>query len=124
MSKQKDLINKIIKESMQHLTAEEIFIIARKSLPNISLGTVYRNLLVLQEEKEIRKFTNDGHDFYDKSWNPHGHIICPCCGSIEDYNSLVVTKILTDDLKDYISYQLTISKLCKNCKNKKDKGDY
>ncbi len=124
MSKQKDLINKIIKESMLHLTAEEIFTLARKEMPNISLGTVYRNLSVLNDEKEIRKFTNDGTDFYDKSWNPHGHIICPCCGKIDDYNSSLITQILTKDLNEFISYQLTISKKCNNCKNIKDKGDY
>ena len=38
MSKQRDLIERIIKESMLHLTAEEIYKEARKEMPNISLG--------------------------------------------------------------------------------------
>ena len=51
MSKQRDLIERIIKESMLHLTAEEIYKEARKEMPNISLGTVYRNLGNLVDEK-------------------------------------------------------------------------
>mgnify|MGYP000939806370 CR=1 FL=1 len=55
MSKQRDLIERIIKESMLHLTAEEIYKEARKEMPNISLGTVYRNLGNLVDEGKVRK---------------------------------------------------------------------
>ena len=65
MSKQRDLIERIIKESMLHLTAEEIYKEARKEMPNISLGTVYRNLGNLVDEGKVRKLkTTLGYDFY------------------------------------------------------------
>ena len=76
MSKQRDLIERIIKESMLHLTAEEIYKEARKEMPNISLGTVYRNLGNLVDEGKVRKLkTTLGYDIYDKSIYPHGHEI-------------------------------------------------
>ena len=72
MSKQRDLIERIIKESMLHLTAEEIYKEARKEMPNISLGTVYRNLGNLVDEGKVRKLkTTLGYDIYDKSIYPH-----------------------------------------------------
>ena len=68
MSKQRDLIERIIKESMLHLTAEEIYKEARKEMPNISLGTVYRNLGNLVDEGKVRKLkTTLGYDIYDRS---------------------------------------------------------
>lgn len=44
MTKQRILILNIIKTTDGHLTAEEIFNIAKARMPNIALGTVYRNL--------------------------------------------------------------------------------
>lgn len=44
MTKQKKLVLSIAENSNAHLTAEEIFILAKKEMPNIALGTVYRNL--------------------------------------------------------------------------------
>ena len=56
MSKQRDLIFEIIHESKLHLSAEDIFKEATKKMPNISLGTVYRNLNDLTEEGQIARF--------------------------------------------------------------------
>ena len=50
MTKQKKLVLTIIERSHGHLSAEEIFFRAREEMPNIALGTVYRNLNALTEE--------------------------------------------------------------------------
>ena len=52
---QRNLILDITNNSCEHLTAEEVYEIARKSISNISLGTVYRNLNILVELQKIRK---------------------------------------------------------------------
>lgn len=125
MSKQRDLVERIIKESMLHLTADEIYIEARKQMPNISLGTVYRNLANLVDEGSIRKLkTSFGYDIYDKSLYPHGHVVCPKCRRVFDYNSDEITAILNRDFSKLESYELMINAICDDCQKKtKDKGD-
>lgn len=121
MSKQRDLVKKIIKESMLHLTAEEIYNEARREMPSISLGTVYRNLGALCDEGIIRKLkTNLGYDIYDKSIYPHGHVVCPKCKRVYDYNSDEITRILNRDFSHLESYELMINAICDDCQ-KKDK---
>lgn len=44
MTQQRQVIYQIIKESKEHLTAEEIFLLAKQQIPKLALGTVYRNL--------------------------------------------------------------------------------
>lgn len=120
MTKQKKIILDIIQNSMSHLTAEEIFSLAKNEVPSISLGTVYRNLGVLADEKLIRKLTTPfGKDAYDKSIIPHGHIICPVCGKIDDYNSDDVDHIIKRDFEEFVSYELNITRVCNYCSNKK-----
>jgi hypothetical protein len=55
MTKQRKLIYQIVKDSMSHLSAEEIFFRAKQVMPSISMGTVYRNLGLMVEDKELRK---------------------------------------------------------------------
>ena len=75
-TKQRDLILNIINNSYNHLTAEEVYEIARKEISNISLGTVYRNLIVLTNLRKIRKIkTFDAKDHYDRM-HKHNHFIC------------------------------------------------
>ena len=77
---QRNLILDIINNSCNHLTAEKVHEIARKSISNISLGTVYRNLNILVELQKIRKIkTFDGKDHYDKLHIKHNHFICLKC---------------------------------------------
>ena len=86
---QRNLILDIINNSCEHLTAEEVYEIARKSISNISLGTVYRNLNILVELQKIRKIkTFDGKDHYDKLHIKHNHFICLKCNKIFDIHEL------------------------------------
>ena len=117
MTKQRQIVLDIVKNSMVHLSAEEIYIKAKELLPSISRGTVYRNLGILNDEKMVKRLTTPlGVDVYDKTHDPHGHIICPVCGKITDYDSHKVTKLLDEDFCGFVdSYELTIKMKCKQC---------
>ena len=54
-SKQRELILKTLQENVIHPTADEIYHLARKEMPSLSLATVYRNLNQLAENNVIRK---------------------------------------------------------------------
>lgn len=84
-SKQRETVLQILRETKRHPTAGAIYAQARKILPNISLGTVYRNLSQLSHEGEILSFqTQDGSEHYDACAAPHPHLCCKECGEIMD----------------------------------------
>ena len=89
MTKQKKLILDILSSSGCHPTAEWIYQEARKVLPDISLGTVYRNLRSLKEEGKIQEL-NYGKAFSRFDYNPgrHCHFICDICGQVFDCDKL------------------------------------
>ena len=81
-SKPDVLITDIKMPFMDGLTLSSI---VKKEFPNISLGTVYRNLSLLSEIGEIQKLsTGIGPDRFDGNPAPHYHFICNHCGSVLD----------------------------------------
>jgi Fur family peroxide stress response transcriptional regulator len=68
-----------------HPTADTIYQDVKVIYPNISLGTVYRNLAFLSETGEILKIsTGDGPDRFDGDITPHYHFLCRECGRMLD----------------------------------------
>lgn len=104
--------------STEHMTAEEIFMKAKKIQSSIAVGTVYRNLSLMTEAREIRRIImQDAPDRYDKTLLPHEHLICQNCGELSD--------ISVSDLKGYIEkqtgieilgYDLNLKHICNKCK--------
>lgn len=84
-SKQRDAIKSFLMTRYDHPTAETVYLNVKKEFPNISLGTVYRNLSLLSEIGEIQKLsTGIGPDRFDGNPAPHYHFICNHCGSVLD----------------------------------------
>ena len=84
-SRQRELITEIIKGRTDHPTADMIYNTAREIEPNISLGTIYRNLKLLSDEKVIITLeTEDKRLHYDGDLSRHSHFICEKCGKIID----------------------------------------
>ncbi len=85
MTKQRKAILNVLKSVDTHPTAETIYEMVRRELPDISLGTVYRNLQVLLEEKEILELSFGKRvSRFDGNIMPHYHYVCECCGTIQD----------------------------------------
>lgn len=85
-TKQRAVILEILRKGGSHPTAESIYHEARKILPNISLGTVYRNLNFLREQglaHEIRTNSESSSRFEGKC-PPHAHFHCTNCQSVLD----------------------------------------
>ncbi len=85
-SKQREVILRILQSTDIHPTADWIYEQARKLIPNISLGTVYRNLNILIEEGLIKEVDIQGTTSarYDANLEPHHHFICLICNSVYD----------------------------------------
>ena len=83
---QRDAILAYLQSERAHRSATEVYDAVRKEIPNISLGTVYRNLGQLVElGKIITVETQDKFVYYDGYPNPHTHFVCRCCKSIFDF---------------------------------------
>lgn len=84
-SRQRESIKAYLTAHHDHPTADTLYSEIRKEYPNISLGTVYRNLNLLVELGEIRKITcGDGKDHFDADTGSHYHFVCRSCGSVLD----------------------------------------
>jgi Fur family peroxide stress response transcriptional regulator len=85
MTKQRRLIKDILYNTKEHPTAEMVYQEAKKSLPDIGLGTVYRNLQILVEENSVIELNCGGRvSRYDGNTKPHCHFVCTECGNVYD----------------------------------------
>lgn len=84
-SRQRASIKEYLSHTKEHPTADTVYTHLREEYPNISLGTVYRNLNLLADNGEIVKIsTPDGGDRFDMQTTPHYHVICDRCGRVDD----------------------------------------
>ena len=82
-SRQREAIKNYLMDRTDHPTADMVYTAIREVYPNISLGTVYRNLNLLAELGEIVKITTpEGADRFDGCTHPHYHVLCMKCGSL------------------------------------------
>jgi len=121
-TKQRQLILEELKKLETHPSAADLYELVRLRMPNISLGTVYRNLELLAESGEIRKLSS-GHPEarFDGRTDFHYHVTCAKCGRLEDVEGAQVD--MTDlDLKDtkgfdIIGHQIQFVGVCPRCKS-------
>ena len=119
-SKQRDAILDYLHSTKSHPTAETVYENVRECIPNISLGTVYRNLNLLVELGEIIKFSaGDGSEHFDYTTNQHYHLICKSCGKIHDLPVSLVretSELLTESVPGRIdTHSLFFYGVCEEC---------
>lgn len=82
-SRQRELIYQAVMESKEHPTAEMVYQWLKPVNPNLSLGTVYRNLNLLAEEGILVRMPYPV-ERYDACTAPHNHLRCEGCGRVID----------------------------------------
>ena len=123
MTKQRKLILEILGSTYLHPTAQTIYEEARKAMPSISLGTVYRNLGVLVEDGSIVRLSAPGlPDRFDLPRSLHWHVICDNCGAVKDVpvDSELINRINSDSGEEITSYLLTAHCVCRGCRKAAD----
>ncbi|MDE5966426.1 MAG: transcriptional repressor [Lachnospiraceae bacterium] len=94
-SRQREAIIAFLQTRKDHPTADTVYMSLRETMPNLSLGTVYRNLSLLAEQGKILKFSCDGKvDRFDGFVHPHYHFMCVDCGEVSDVE-MDMTELLT-----------------------------
>ena len=101
-SRQREAIKEFMMTRKDHPTADIVYMNVRQEFPNISLGTVYRNLTLLSELGELLRLrVGDGVDHFDATTTPHYHFICKECGVVTDLEIPIIHSIDTTAGKDF-----------------------
>jgi Fur family peroxide stress response transcriptional regulator len=119
-SKQREKIYQVLKRTRSHPTAEWVYEKVREQIPRVSLGTIYRNLHVLQEQGKILELDfGEGFSRYDAFVEPHYHFVCDSCGAVQDLE-VPPQNDLHDRLRHMVkgmirSHRLDFFGICSTC---------
>lgn len=121
MTKQRQVILEELRAITSHPTADEMYDLVRRRLPNVSLGTVYRNLEILAESGVVRKIDIGGtKKRFDGNVDEHHHLRCTICGRVDDLhiNTDVDLEALAAMMTDYtiLRHRLEFIGICPKCK--------
>lgn len=118
-SRQREAVLNVLCSTKTHPTVQWIYDKVKAEIPNISLGTVYRNLTGLVESGDIMEIdVGDGFQHFDANTQTHMHFHCTSCGEIIDCD------LPENNLKDYVEKTLECSivsekpvfyGICKKC---------
>ena len=127
MTRQRRIILDEMQTPGRHLSADDVFEIVRKKMPNVSLGTVYRNLEILHKAGWIKKLSmGGGQKQYDGGMHRHYHVRCIECHKVVDVSAdafpdLDAAARLGVDGFDILDHELEFSGICDGCRAKEKK---
>ena len=121
-SRQREAIKEFLLSREDHPTADVVYENVRKEFPNVSLGTVYRNLNLLVEIHEAIKITTkDGSDRFDARTSNHYHFCCTECGSVQDLPIgpfVELEKVASEHMNGIVnSHEIQFFGICESCKH-------
>jgi len=120
LTKQREVVLQVIRDSHGHLTANEVFGEAKSLLPSISFATVYNSLRYLKDAGHIAEIQfGNGASRFDRMTHRHDHAICTKCGALVDIDmehpdELVRTAARISNFKPE-SLEFTLRGLCPAC---------
>lgn len=123
-SRQRAAILSFLQTRKDHPTAELVYSNVKEQFPNISLGTVYRNLNQLAEAGMIAKlqFGDLGIDHFDFDTTSHQHFVCNQCNAVIDLPMESVSYINEQAAKSFdgeiTGHKLYFCGFCRTCLEK------
>lgn len=118
-SSKRTAIYNAIKNTKQHPSARMVYESLKGEYPNLSLGTVYRNISLFKENGDVVSVASvNGEERIDADLTPHGHFICNCCGRVFDVFEEELTAVntsLEEDGFDVEGCCVNFYGKCKKC---------
>lgn len=121
--KKRDAILTCLRQSKAHPSAETLFAMLKPQIPDLSMGTVYRNLnLFKQQGLASSVATVRGVERFDGNVSPHVHFICAGCDAVIDLEQMQVPASLQAAAAaccggQVDACQLSFTGLCRSCTN-------
>ena len=120
----------VLKASHEHPNAEEVYLAVKQQLPDISLGTVYRNLNLLEEMGQIIRIqTGIGGDRFDAVTRMHPRLLCTGCGGVSDLDCQIdkepelLRQALQTSGAQIQDVQIRAWGICGRCRENKESKD-
>ncbi|PYS48706.1 MAG: transcriptional repressor [Acidobacteria bacterium] len=122
LTRQRDAVLQVIRESENHMTASEIYEAARCRLPSISYATVYNSLKYLKDAGLIHEISfGNGASRYDRVTERHDHALCTSCGKLVDFDLAVSSDLVRAAVRKTRfkpeTIHLTLRGLCPSCRD-------
>lgn len=118
-SRQREAILNNLKSRYDHPTAMELYMSVREDFPNLSLGTLYRNLTMLRDSGQIISLTLGGEEHFDANTKQHYHIKCTECERYFDLPSPPLETLVQACSVNFkgklMGYSLIFYGLCEDC---------
>ena len=119
-SKKRQAILEALRNTKEHPSAEMLYAKLKPEYPDLSLGTVYRNLaMFVRDGDAVSVGTVAGQERYDADTRPHAHFICSSCGSVLDVCSPCLSAldkaVEQETGGEVIGHSLSFSGLCSGC---------
>ena len=128
--RKRDAILTYLQGTKSHPSAEMVYAELKQQIPDLSLGTVYRNLNLFKEQGLAITVGNvKGVERFDGNVNPHVHFFCTDCGAVLDLPRMEVPQQLVSTAAEQIGgtvdqCQMTFTGFCRNClQNQNPKGE-
>ncbi len=125
-SKKRESIIECMKNTKTHPSADWVYGQLKSEYPDLSLGTVYRNINELQKEGIVCSVaTVNNKERFDARTDPHTHVICSRCGKIVDVDGIDVPETILADAQSKTDFAISYSRLqlvgiCADCLKKEE----
>ena len=111
-----------------HPSAETVYTDLKAQIPDLSMGTVYRNLNLFRQQGLVTSVaTVKGVERFDANTDPHVHFICSDCDAVIDLHTMQVPQALCTSAEactggSISGCQLSFTGLCRACHQKQLQG--
>ena len=119
--KKREAILNCLRSTTSHPSAEWVHAQLKAEYPDISLGTVYRNLALFKEQGLVISVgTVNGVARFDADTEPHVHFICRACHKVDDLPGMIIPESLTSDVDRHTggrteACSLSFTGTCREC---------
>ena len=126
--RKRDAILQYLQSVTDHPSAEKVFTQLKAQIPDLSMGTVYRNLnLFKQQGLAVSVATIKGVERFDGNTGPHVHFICQECDAVIDLMEMEIPESLKSVAEhnsggQVAECQLCFTGICQDCLEKSSKG--
>ena len=127
--RKRDAILDYLRQSKAHPSAETIYTDLKQQIPDLAMGTVYRNLTLFKEQGLVSSVaTVKGVERFDGNTTPHVHFICDGCDAVIDLENMQIPDTLNQSAAQCSGGQVAVCQLsftgtCRTCINKERSGE-
>lgn len=126
--RKRDALYQYLMGTTAHPSAETIYTDLKQEIPDLAIGTVYRNLTLFKQQGLITSVaTVNGVERFDANTKPHVHFICNNCYAVRDLDEMQVPDHLRQTAESLTGgcveiCQLSFSGICRDCNESQKKG--